>query len=100
MRERPRWADSSFHLPRSLSWKRQDVKDEVFLARKREVENIEEPLLNACDSLDSSFMYVMSLILPSGHLYPCVHMRVLRIREIKKLAQAPAARLGLLINGG
>lgn len=52
------------------------------------------------DSLDSSFMYVMSLILPSGHLYPCVHMRVLRIREITKLAQAPAARLGLLINGG
>ena len=34
---------------------------------------------------DCSFMGVMSLILPSGHLYPCAYTGGLRIREITKL---------------
>lgn len=35
-----------------------------------------------------SFIYIISLIQSSRHLYPCLYVRILRSGEIKLLAQA------------
>lgn len=85
---------------KEASWKRQDVKVEwnVIGQKRDKTETFMEPLLNT-RLFDSNFIHIISLILLSRHLYPCLYMRILRTGEVKQFAQVYTTSEMLLSHG-